>query len=203
VEIEREPAHRLVLQNEHVRAFEILLPPGQATLWHVHRHDGVSVRLSDSTIQDQPEDGAPETLRLRRAAIAYGAMPTVLTHRVRNVGEVPFHNVYVELLMPARAAAPENLAASGSDRPADFENPRVRVFRRTLAPGAATVMHTHPLRGVGVVVSAGRLEISDRVGAPRIVDVEVGAVQWIEPGTTHALKNVGERTVEIVDVELK
>ncbi len=49
VPIEQEPAHRLVLQNEHVRVFDVWLPPGADSLWHVHRYDGVSVRLADAT----------------------------------------------------------------------------------------------------------------------------------------------------------
>jgi mannose-6-phosphate isomerase-like protein (cupin superfamily) len=28
-------------------------------------------------------------------------------------------------------------------------------------------------------------------------------VQWIEPGTTHRLKNVGDARIEIVDIELE
>jgi hypothetical protein len=66
VPIEQEPAHRLVLQNGHIRVFEIRLPSGEDTLWHVHRHDGISVRLADATIEDQPQDGRAKTLQLRR-----------------------------------------------------------------------------------------------------------------------------------------
>ena len=101
VPVEQEPAHRLVLQNEYVRVFEVWLAPGNETLWHVHRHDGASVRLGDATIEDQPMDGAAETFGLRRGQVTYGATPAARTHRVRNVGKTPFHIVYIELLKPA------------------------------------------------------------------------------------------------------
>lgn len=202
VPIEQEPAHRLVLQNEDVRAFEIWLPPGAVSLWHVHQYDGLSVRLADATIEDQPEDGQAETVSLRRGAVAYGATPTTRTHRVRNVGDTPFHNVYIELLShPGRGA--ERSGAAASDRRVEFENDRVRAFRRILAPGESTAMHTHAVRGVAVFVSAGRLEVSYPDGAARTSDAKVGTVQWINPGTTHSLKNVGDTPVEIVDIELK
>lgn len=201
VPIEQEPAHRLVLQNEYVRVFEVWLPPGETTLWHVHLHDGVSVRLTDATIEDQPKDGQAKTFRLRRGEVTYGATPTALTHQVRNVGETPFQNIYIELLPP------HAVGADRTDVPPDprvvFENERVRALRRILAPGESTTMHTHASRGVGVPVTAGRLEISTPEGAAKTVELKVGAVQWIEPGTTHRLKNVGDAPIEIVDVELK
>ncbi len=206
VPVEQEPAHRLVLQNEYVRVFEVWLPPGNATLWHVHRHDGASVRLAAATIEDQPMDGAAETFGLRRGQVTYGATPTARTHRVRNVGETHFHIVYIELLGlsggGANQAADRSVGAE-SDPRVVLENDRVRALRRILAPGESTDMHVHASRAVGVPVIAGRLEISDPEGAMKVIEAKAGAVQWLEPGTTHQLKNVGEAPIEIVDVELK
>jgi quercetin dioxygenase-like cupin family protein len=202
VPIEQEPAHRVVLQNEHVRAFEVWLPRGEGTLWHVHRHDGISVRLADATIEDQPKDGQARTMRLRRGAVAYGATPTALTHRVRNVGESTFHNIYIELL-PDHDGDSGRPVATASDRQVELENERVRALRRILAPGESTAMHTHASSGVAVLVTEGRLEVSDPKGAARTLDVKAGAVQWIDSGTTHTLKNVGDSPLEIVDIELK
>ncbi len=202
VPIEQEPAHRLVLQNGYVRVFEVWLPSGEATLWHIHLYDGVSVRLADATIEDQPKDGPAEAFSLRRGQVSYGATPIARTHRVRNVGESTFHIVYIELLTPPRISAGHAAAASPDPRVV-LENDRVRALRRILAPGESTDMHTHGSRAVGVPVTAGRLEISDPEGATRTVEVKVGAAQWIEPGTTHRLKNVGDAAIEIVDIEIK
>jgi quercetin dioxygenase-like cupin family protein len=203
VPIDQEPLHRLVLQNENVRVFEIRLPPGDDTLWHVHRHDGISVRLADATIEDQPTNGQARTLRLSRGEVAYGATSSALTHRVRNVGETTFHNIYMELL-PDQYADSGRSTAQASDRAVEFENHRVRALRRVLAPGASTDMHTHASSGVAVPVTSGRLEISHPGGAVvRTGEIRAGAVQWIKAGTTHALKNVGDAPMEIVDIELK
>ena len=201
VPIEQEPAHRLVLQNEYVRAFDVALPPGAATLWHVHRHDGVSVRLTGANIEDQPQDGKTEVIRLRRGEVAYGATPAARTHRVRNVGETNFHIVYIELLSPPGAGADRTAVAL--DPRTVLDNDRVRALRRILAPGESTAMHVHASRGVGVPVTAGRLEISGPEGATKTIELQVGAAQWLEPGTTHRLRNVGDAPIEIVDFELK
>ncbi|HEX6572067.1 MAG TPA: cupin domain-containing protein [Steroidobacteraceae bacterium] len=202
VPIDQEPAHRLALQNAHIRVFEIQLPPGEDTLWHVHRHDGISVRLADATIEDHPKDGPARTMRLRRGAVAYGATPTALTHRVLNAGETTFHNIYVEL-MPGHGGETARATATVSDPRVEFENDRVRALRRILAPGESTAVHTHASSGVAVLVTAGRLEVSYPQGAARTLDVKAGAVHWIDSGTTHTLKNVGDAPVEIVDIELK
>jgi quercetin dioxygenase-like cupin family protein len=202
VPIEQEPAHRLVLQNEYVRVFEVWLPPGKTTLWHVHLHDGVSVRLTDATIEDEPKDGPAETIRLHGGQVAYGATPTARTHRVHNAGETTFHIAYIELLTPPGVRADHSSAAAPDPRVV-FENDRVRALRRILAPGESTVMHTHESRGVGVPVRGGRLEISDQEGTTNTFDVKAGAVNWIEPGTTHRLRNVGDAPMEFVDIELK
>ena len=200
--IEQEPVHRLVLQNEYVRVFEIRLPPGDATLWHVHLHDGVAVGLSDATIEDQPKDGEVKIIRLHPGEVAFGATPTARTHRVRNVGETTFHIVYIELLTP-HGVSTDRTDSAAPDPRIVIENDRVRALRRILVPGESTAMHTHASMGLGVLVTAGRLEISTAEAAAKTLDLKAGAVQWIEPGTTHRLKNVGDAPVEIVDIELK
>jgi mannose-6-phosphate isomerase-like protein (cupin superfamily) len=134
--------------------------------------------------------------------VTYGATPTARTHRVSNVGATTFHIVYIELLNPPGASADRTDAVSPDPRVV-FENDRVRALRRIMAPGESTVMHTHMSRGVGVPVKGGRLEISGQDGSTNIFDVKVGAVNWIEPGTTHRLKNVGNEPMEFVDIELK
>ena len=136
--------------------------------------------------------------------MAYGATPTARTHRVRNVGETAFHNIYIELLTVPDVGKDRTAATvAASDRRVEFENDRVRALRRILAPGESTAMHTHAASAVAVLVTAGRLEITSAEGAARTRDVNSGAVQWIEAGTTHSLKNVGNAPMEIVDIEPK
>lgn len=171
VSIEQEPAHRLVLQNEHVRVFDVRLPAGSATLWHEHLHDGVSVRLTDSTVEDQAKGEKAETSVLRRGEVAYGATPTARVHRVRNVGESTFHIVFVELLKPHDVST-DRAVTTAPDPRIVIENDRVRALRRILAPGESTDMHVHASRGVGVPITAGRLENAGDAGI-EIVDIEL------------------------------
>jgi quercetin dioxygenase-like cupin family protein len=201
VPVEQEPAHHLVLQNDQVRVFHVQLPPGAVSLWHVHTHDGISVRIGDATIQDEPLVGPAQTFELRRGAVNFGATPVAFTHRVNNIGATPFDNVYIELL-GGPGAGSGNAAGTAARRPAEFENERVRVLRRVLAPGEATEMHTHPANAVAVVVTPGTLQVTQADGTMRTLEPQAGAVLWVVAGTTHALRNTGSAPVEIVDVEL-
>jgi quercetin dioxygenase-like cupin family protein len=201
VPVEQKPAHRLILQNDYVRMFDVTLPPGKATLWHVHRHDGASVRLEDATIEDQPMGGTAETARPRRGEVTYGATPVARTHRVTNVGDTNFHIIYIELLQAPGAVAPA--ASPATDSLVVLENDRIRALRRILAPGESSAFHTHVLKAVGVPVTDGRVEVVDQEGKAITVEVKAGAAAWVEPGTTHRLKNVGVGPLEFVDIELK
>jgi quercetin dioxygenase-like cupin family protein len=106
-------------------------------------------------------------------------------------------------LLTPHEVGTDRVDAPAPDPRVVLNNDRVRALRRILAPGESTGMHTHESRGVGVPVTAGRLEISAQEGASKIIETKVGAVQWIEHGTTHRLVNVGDRPIEIVDIELK
>jgi quercetin dioxygenase-like cupin family protein len=201
VPVEQEPAHHLVLQNDRVRVFHVQLPAGAVSLWHVHTHDGISVRIGDATIQDESLGGPAKTFELRRGAVNFGATPVAYTHRVNNIGTTPFDNVYIELL-GGPGAGSSNVARPAAQRPAEFENERVRVLRRVLAPGEATEMHTHPADAVAAVVMPGTLQVTQADGTIRTLEPQPGAVLWVAAGTTHALRNTGSAPVEIVDVEL-
>lgn len=201
VPVEQEPAHHLVLQNEHVRVFHVQLPAGAVSLWHVHTRDGISVRIGDATIQDEPLGGPAKTFELHRGAVSFGATPVEYTHRVNNIGPTSFDNVYIEL-----SGAPgndnRNSAEPEARGPAEFENERVRVLRRVLAPGEATELHAHPANAVAVVVTPGTLQVTQADGTVRTLEPQPGAVQWVAAGTIHALHNTGSAPMEIVDVEL-
>src|SRR5678815_1507493 len=66
VPIEKEPRHRLKFENPFVRVFDVLIPPGDSSLFHIHLHDGLSTRLTDARIRDEALDGTSEDSTLKR-----------------------------------------------------------------------------------------------------------------------------------------
>lgn len=202
VPVEQEPLHRTVLHNAEVRVFDVQLPPGAQTQWHVHSRDGLALRLSEYQVEDEPAHGATRRLHLQRGDIGFGSNPAPMTHRVRNVGAGPMRLVYIELQQPVTAAQ-KDPAPGAAERAAAFENERVRVLRRTLQPGESSGMHTHAANAVAVAMTSGRLTLRGPGGESRTVDLSEGAVNWVTAGATHDLVNAGTAPLELVDVELK
>ena len=98
--VEHEPHHRWEFQNQYVRVLEVLLAPGESTLFHAHFHDSIAVRLTNATIQEQVLGGEWRPVsKVTPAETRYveGAKEPY-THRVKNVGTTPFHVIDIELL---------------------------------------------------------------------------------------------------------
>jgi len=100
VPVEQEPHHRWIFENQYVRVLDVVLAPGESTLFHTHSHDNIAVRLTDSTVQEQPLDkewGPPSKILPGDSRYMQGAHAPY-THRVKNVGSTPFHVMDIELL---------------------------------------------------------------------------------------------------------
>src|SRR5438128_11252679 len=63
VELSGEPRHHPKFENEFVRVWDVTVPPGDTTLWHVHRNDNVVVTLGEARLRIETA-GAPPAERL-------------------------------------------------------------------------------------------------------------------------------------------
>jgi len=105
VPISEEPHHRLVLQNDFIHVYNIMIPPLDATLLHRHDLPYLYVTLGQSDIVNAVA-GKPEThLAFQDGEAHY--TPAPFTHLVRTDSGLPFHNVTVELVHPQ--SNPRNL----------------------------------------------------------------------------------------------
>lgn len=90
-----------VLQQEYARVFEVVLMPGESTLFRTHSYNkGIDVQLSEAVLQEQftGKEWEPAS-KVLAGAVSYGEGPkTPYTHRVRNIGSTVFREVYIELL---------------------------------------------------------------------------------------------------------
>lgn len=101
--------------------------------------------------------------------------------------------------VPVSAQDPLKVASSTYKLVA--ENDRVRVLRATVAPGAKTVMHEHP---VHLVVSLGAANVKFTTADGKTVDVVMKADDVsLMPAGAHAGANAGTGPVDVVIVEMK
>ncbi|MGZ5437105.1 MAG: hypothetical protein ACXWID_17140 [Pyrinomonadaceae bacterium] len=204
VPIENEPRHPLKFENQYVRVFNVFIPVGKTTLFHIHKHDAVGIRLTDSRIKDEPQEGAPAETSFKRGEVSFAYRPSPLIHRVSNIGSTDFRNIFVEILPQAPGASTtavplENVAGYT----VAVENNRVRVLRLVLAPGQSTGMRAHVLPTLSVAVTKGKIVIETSDKKPRTKKFKPGETEWREVGAKYSLKNIGSAPFEIIDIELK
>jgi len=199
VEIKGEAHHHPKFENEFVRIWDVTVPGGEATLWHIHRNDNVVITLAGASLRLENPSGPPAEAPWKFGEVRFAK--ATYTHRAINIGTTSFHNLTIELLKPANANPPV-LAKEGNREPV-LENDRVRVFRLTLQPGESTPVHTHPLPGLAVAITAGELEAAVGDGPPQHLAMAAAEVRWRPGAVTHSIKNVGKTTFEAVDIELK
>jgi quercetin dioxygenase-like cupin family protein len=196
--VEQEPHHHVVLKNDSVIVLHVILPPGESTLYHTHSHDRVAVHLSDGPITlqqlDEPES-APLASEIGETS-ASTMKGTPLTHRVHNVGAIPFEVIDIEILKSPKQ--PSEPAA-----PVTAENSSARVYKWVLTPGASSAQHTHERPYLILAPTPLLLKMTAPDGKSFTHEVKPGDVHWVDAKVTHTLTNDGTTEGQIVEVELK
>src|SRR6266705_7080413 len=202
VEIGGEPRHHPKFENEFVRIWDVTVPAGDATLWHVHRNDNVVVTLGGATLRIENMSSATVEGEWKFGDVRFSKATYV--HRAMNIGTTPFHNFTIELLKSPVGSAEAAKPKEPIIRAPVLENDRVRVYRVTLEPGQSTTMHTHWLPSLAVAITAGEIEVTtEGKDKPDRVSLPAADVRWRGGALTHSIKNVGKTRFEAADIELK
>jgi len=201
VEISGEAHHHPKFENEFVRVWDVTVPAGEATLWHVHRNDNVVVTLADVNLRLETVTGPPSEAQWKFGEVRFAK--ATYTHRAINVGTTAFHNFTIELLKPTNFVAdPSTLAADEAGRTPFLENDRVRVYRLSLASGESQAMHTHPLPGLVVTLTDAQIEVTAN-GKAVTHPVKRNDLSWQAADVTHSIRNVGRTQFESLVIEIK
>ncbi len=202
VPIEREPRHHLTLENQYVRVFFVTILPGDVSLFHTHLRSGVSTRLTDAQIRDEPLQGKSEDLTVKRGAVTFARNATPLIHRVSNIGQTPFRNIFVEILLPPGSTTTSSLSGAPGHELV-LENDSVRVYRLTLAPGGSTGNHTHDARILTIAVTAGAIVVEQPGRKSSKMKLKEGDARWHEHGVLQTMRNAGTAPFEMIEIELR
>lgn len=82
-----------------------------------------------------------------------------------------------------------------------YEDDKVRVLKVAVKPGDTAAMHWHPYN-VSYILSGGKLRFAKADGTHVDLDLTDGEVAHGDEGS-HEVENIGARTVQVVQVELK
>lgn len=83
-----------------------------------------------------------------------------------------------------------------------YEDEKMRVLKVVVKPGDTAAMHWHP-HNINYVLSGGRLHFDRPDGSSADVDLTDGQVTSATTDSQHAVKNIGDTTVETIQVEMK
>jgi quercetin dioxygenase-like cupin family protein len=203
VPIEKEPMHRLKFENEFVRVFDVLVPTGETTKYHVHLYDAISVRVSNAQIVDESIGGEKKLFDIKYGDVTFGERLSPQTHRVVNSGKSDFRNIFIEILAHKDAVAAGPFPILSDGHVILIDNDRVRVNRLVLKPGESSKLHTHRMHGLGIALYDSKIEIIGPDGTKRRLEPKAGDQVWQNAGTTHVITNIGSNAFVAIDIELK
>jgi quercetin dioxygenase-like cupin family protein len=93
-------AQRVILENDRVRIWEIVLEPGEELGLHTHELDYVTVTIEGSDLEAREHSGEMRAITAKPGAIQWTRAGEGQTHSLRNVGKTRFQNRLVELKQP-------------------------------------------------------------------------------------------------------
>ena len=85
----------VLFENERVKIWNLIVPPGEASAWHLHERDYVTVLVEGGGLTVEYDDGHSETGQSQPGGFIYHGEHTI--HRVVNKSDKPYKNVLIEL----------------------------------------------------------------------------------------------------------
>jgi len=202
VPVASEGHHHLKFENKYVRVFDVVVAPGDETLYHVHSNDYVFVSIGDATLKAQVSGAQRADLILKDGETRYTKGP--ITHRVINIGKTPFHNLTIEVLVSPGIKEEGTPLKEVPGHSVILENDKVRIEHFVLEPGQSTGLHTHSLMRLSVAVTAARLAVYSPPGsALQVIESQPGVFNWHDEKRTHSLANIGNTRYESIEIEWK
>jgi hypothetical protein len=200
-----EPHHHIRFENEYLRVLDIIVEPGDATLFHEHRLDMTALVLDGADLKNEvPDSTAAAIVRAEPESVSFfNYQKDAYVHRVTNLSDERFEVFSFEILVPApgRFAAPDRTLAPAYE--SLLTNERVRAWRLRLGPGksAEAILQAGP--GLRVILGGDELTEVARSGAQSVVELARGNFEWQAPGRTRALRNTGALPLELVEFEIR
>jgi quercetin dioxygenase-like cupin family protein len=201
VPVAGEPRHHLKFENEYVRVFDVVVPPGDTTLFHIHANDYLFVSIGDANLKAEIMGNQPGALILKDGEVRY--TKATITHRITNLAKEMFRNITIEVLKSPGSQTGPTEQGQTAGHTLVLENDRVRVERLVLEPGQSTGPHEHLLSGLGVAVSGAKVMVETPGQKPQTVEFKPGEFRWHDGKIAHGMKNVGKTRFEAVDIEWK
>ena len=200
VEVRDEPRHRHRFENAYARVYDVLVPPGDTTLFHRHTEDTLYVAIAPASILDQTlgeEEWQPANVEAG-LCICRHHRRRPLTHRVSNAGTEVMRMIGVEVKQGPEKPNPEPVTGNGLRLA--WERERLRAYALGLEMNGSTGSLASSFSGVLIMLASGCVALS-QANAPAVaMSLAPGDVLWLEHGQP-VIENVGPTPLESMLVE--
>jgi hypothetical protein len=203
VPMKDEPRHVKKLSNKYVRVIDLVLAPGEVTLYHEHTQDIATLVLSAAELTNQAPGVAPTKVSASVGRVVFSGYATKpVTHQVVNVGTTTFRIIGVEIVAPRRTSA-SGESKRGPAYELVLDNERVQIWRLRIGPGQSVQSENGALPCLRIVESGEKLSETPANGRANVGDLHLGDLKWQAGGSAAVLANPGNTPVVLVEVDVK
>ena len=200
VPVDQEPYHRTVFQNQNVRIYDVLIPPGVQTLFHVHSFDSFAIVVNGGKLKGERPGGTSEEFPMNTGNVAYN---TPVTHRTENVGTTPIRMIACEVLSSSSSPGVPAVLKDVPGHQWVFENDRVTVYRVSIDPDQSTGIRSRMLPWLRVSITQTTISAQGPGKTPETIETKPGDYRWYGNPTTDSIKNIGSTKYEAIEIEWK
>jgi hypothetical protein len=215
ITMDQEPHHHLVLHNDYVKVFNVVVSPGDSIVLHRHDQDTVAIAIGEQLVTvgvpgkpDVHQKNADAQVRLQRS----GYM-----HSTHVDGDTLYHTVAVELMLPQtnfHNVCAEVLPGQPLNCPSQssYESPAYSI-QAMLASNETEVrlLRVHPHESMKMLFGGAYPQLLVALDAASIpnglpkeseLSLHPGDFNWNESGggTSIEYRNEGDRDVRFIEI---
>ncbi|OLT60548.1 hypothetical protein [Moorena bouillonii] len=206
VPIEEEPYHHFEYDNQYLRVFDVIFPPGYRTLPHTHAKDNVAIVINGGLHKIETVGGDPPKKfvnpEVGDALFAY-ASEQPYTHKITNLDNEILRFKDVEILSSLELSQEDLATENLPGHKIILDNDEMRVYQLKLQPGESTELLNHNFPFLTVAISPGIVEVETPQGKSQPKYFKPGEICWHTDPSKYILKNIGSTSFEKVDIQLK
>jgi hypothetical protein len=199
VPVHKEPFHRPVFENGEVRILNVVIPPGDTSLYHLHSTPSFFIFLSSTATSTQLLGKGPVSMKFKTGSILFEDLgaPNTRVHRVWNDDRENLHVMDVELLSNAKGFRSRPL----SQFKLEVDTPWVRAYRVVLEKDKELNLKGKKNSFVLVSVEPAQVEVK-QAGKYQPEMLKKGSYFNVKRKQSFNLKNENSDPVQLVLLEL-
>ncbi|MBK5275779.1 MAG: hypothetical protein JJE30_12090 [Desulfuromonadales bacterium] len=206
VPVNTEPRHLIKLDSAKYRVYDVLVEPGESTLFHTHTADIFAILLTHAEVINEPLGGPKAEIRTQPGIVLFSAYSPSrpFVHRISTKGNTPFRNITIELLQSGGSSSAAQLSEQ-TDPALKLvrESPRGKAYRLDLEPGQSARLLPGSTDLFVICLSDGRVVDQPEKQTPVSWDCKAGDFRLFEHPQNHLFKNGSTSRAELVIIGIK